>query len=148
MTEKAAQAARSRWTVSRALSVAWASRFSMSRQRSRHVVLICSQHPFLPKPRKIAVHRSARRILSGQHAPGAATAHHLKNAIEHGLHIDSSWPTDRLARRDQWRKNRPLLVCEIAGIDFHRRPPFLDQLTPVFSPCPTYSTIVHPPSSG
>src|SRR5690242_11165931 len=105
-------------------------------------------HSFISKPRKIAIDRRARGVLSRQHVPGTPSSQEVKDRIEHRSHIDFTWSSAWLLRRDQLLKDRPLLVCEVGGIDFHRRPPFLHRLTPVFSPCPTYSTIVHPPDSG
>jgi len=72
-----------------------------------------------PQMSEIAIHSGARRIVSRQHALGAAATQHVKDPVEDPTHIDFSWPSTWLPWRDQWFKNNPFVIREIRRLHFH-----------------------------
>ena len=79
-------------------------------------------HSVIPKEREIAVHGGTGRLVSRQHAPSATTAQHIKDPIENRSHLDLSWSSIWLLRRNQRLQNGPFFIGEIRGIHFHQLP--------------------------
>src|SRR5690242_3823100 len=71
----------------------------------------------IPAPQaEIAVHRAARRQVLRDVTPLTASAEHIHHAVDHFAHVDSTFTTATLGRRDQWPDLLPLRIGKIAGI--------------------------------
>src|SRR5438876_11666149 len=90
-----------------------ASRPSCTRQRSRKVVMICSHTPSRAKASKIRIHSGFRRVLTRDHAPGAASSQHVKDPIKDRSHLHFSWSSTWLLRGNEWFENGPLCIGEV-----------------------------------
>jgi hypothetical protein len=85
----------------------------------------------LPLAEVVIDHAPGREVM-GQHAPGAAPAHHIKNAVEHFSSGVLLWSASRLGPGDVWFNQRPFVVREIGRVrfsEFHA-----PQFTVSFSP--------------
>ncbi len=65
---------------------------------------------------EIAVHRAFGREVLGQMTPRAASLQHVKQPTNHRTDIDLARTTAMLGRRDQWRKNGPFVIAQVARI--------------------------------
>lgn len=65
---------------------------------------------------KVGVHPLPCWVLTRQHAPLASSDDQVKNGIDHASHLQCSWMTSWLGRRDQFFDTIPLTVSQIAWI--------------------------------
>ena len=59
-----------------------------------------------------------RPILGGEIAPGTTTARNVKDTVEHATHRHRERPTVGFSGRNQGGQQGPLVVAEVAGIEY------------------------------
>src|SRR5215467_949033 len=104
-------------------------------------------HSLIAKASKIRIHGRFGRVFPRDHAPGTTSSQYVKDPIEHRPHVNFSWSSTGLLRRDEWLEKSPLLIGEIRRIQFHWRP-HLSWVDALYSPFLIYSIIVLPSFSS
>ena len=72
--------------------------------------------PIPAKGLEIEIDGVLRRVVFGQHPPGASGSRQVEQPIEDVSHVDGSWPSAGLGGLDQSRNRLPLFVTQIAWI--------------------------------
>src|SRR6266699_2815602 len=97
---------------------------------------------------KVTPHRRPGRKLMGQGAPLAAGAIQVQDGVQYFTHIGGAWMSSWLGGWDQWFKDRPFPLTQIAWIvsSLHHSPLLPLALRGILVPLRLllYCTIWHP----